>query len=349
MNALFSRIQHDGSFSRFVCTRSRALIACAIILFSTPIWLHAQGTMSLYGDLKVEDKTTDDSKKPLSLTLILYNLAGIVVQRQTVPSGIRYRFNNLRIGEYYLAVEVETTEIARVHIVLSGIPGSDYKQDLEFEWKSVGPVTKAKASTISATDVYKRTGSNESLFVKAQAAVDKKKYEEAEGLFKRIVESDGEDFQAWTELGTTYLLQNKPTEAENAYVKATQVRPTFALAFSNLGRLRSSNKKFEEALDPLMKAIELQPNSGEVNLLLGEVYLQLKKGSKAVIYLTEAARLGKPDAYLRLASLYNAVGMKDKAAAEYEEYLKKNPNYPEKKKLEQYIQANKPKSASPSN
>jgi len=41
--------------------------------------------------------------------------------------------------------------------------------------------------------------------------------------------------------------------------------------------------------------------------------------------------------------------MKDKAAAEYEEYLKKNPDYSEKKKLEQYIQANKPKSASPSN
>ena len=132
-------------------------------------------------------------------------------------------------------------------------------------------------------------------------------------------------------------------------MKATQVRPTFALAFINLGRLRTSNKKFEEALDPLTKAIELQPNSGEANLLLGEVYLQLKKGSKAVTYLTEAARLGKPEAHMRLATLYNAVGMKDKAAAEYEEYLKKNPNYPEKKKLEQYIQANKPKTPSPSN
>ncbi len=33
--------------------------------------------------------------------------------------------------------------------------------------------------------------------------------------------------------------------------------------------------------------------------------------------------------------------MKDKAATEYAEFLKKKPNYPEKKKLEQYIAHNK--------
>jgi hypothetical protein len=33
--------------------------------------------------------------------------------------------------------------------------------------------------------------------------------------------------------------------------------------------------------------------------------------------------------------------MKDKAALEYEEYLKKNPTYPERDKLKEYIQNNK--------
>ena len=37
------------------------------------------------------------------------------------------------------------------------------------------------------------------------------------------------------------------------------------------------------------------------------------------------------DAHLRLAMLYNGAGMKDKAAAEYEQFLKKKPNYPERK------------------
>lgn len=75
--------------------------------------------------------------------------------------------------------------------------------------------------------------------------------------------------------------------------------------------------------------------------MLGEAYLQIKKGSKAVPYLTEAAKLGKPDAHLRLAALYNGAGMKDKAAQEYEQFLKERPDYKDRKALEQYISENK--------
>ena len=61
-------------------------------------------------------------------------------------------------------------------------------------------------------------------------------------------------------------------------------------------------------------------------------------------YLNEALKLdpvGMADAHLRLAALYNGAGMKDKAAAEYEEFLKKRPDDPEKQKLQDYITANK--------
>jgi len=44
---------------------------------------------------------------------------------------------------------------------------------------------------------------------------------------------------------------------------------------------------------------------------------------------------------LRLAVLYNGAGLKSKAAAEYEEFLKKKPNYADRKKLEEYIATNK--------
>jgi tetratricopeptide (TPR) repeat protein len=103
--------------------------------------------------------------------------------------------------------------------------------------------------------------------------------------------------------------------------------------------VRSSLKRFEEAIDPLTRALELQPESGQINLMIGEAYLQIKKGSKAVPHLNEAARLGMPEAHLRLGWLYNAAGMKDKAVAEYQAFLKKKPDYPDRKKLEEYISA----------
>ncbi len=63
-----------------------------------------------------------------------------------------------------------------------------------------------------------------------------------------------------------------------------------------------------------------------------------------MVSLNEAIRLdpvGKAEAHLRLAALYNAARMRDKAAAEYEQFLAKKPDYPEKKALEQYIRENK--------
>src|SRR4029078_10130990 len=100
-------------------------------------------------------------------------------------------------------------------------------------------------------------------------------------------------------------------------------------------------KKYEEAIEPLTHVVELQPESGDAQMLLGECYLQMKKGSKAIPHLNEAARLGHPEAHLRLGWLYNAAGLKDKAVVEYEEFLKKQPNYPDKAKLKEYILANK--------
>ncbi|MFL6230310.1 MAG: tetratricopeptide repeat protein, partial [Pyrinomonadaceae bacterium] len=141
-------------------------------------------------------------------------------------------------------------------------------------------------------------------------------------------------------------LRRDEAGAEKAYRQALAVRPTFALALINLGRLRLTQKKFDEAVEFLSKAVEAQPRSATANYYLGEAYLQLKKGSLAVGYLNEAIRLdpvGHADAHLRLALLYNAVGMKDKAAAEYEGFLAVRPDYPDRKKLEQYISENKKK------
>jgi tetratricopeptide (TPR) repeat protein len=108
--------------------------------------------------------------------------------------------------------------------------------------------------------------------------------------------------------------------------------------------LRISQKNFEGAIEPFSQAVEVEPQSADANFFLGEAYLQIKKGSKAVGYFNEAIRLdpvGKAEAHLRLAALYRAAGMKDKAVAEYEQFLAKKPDYPERKMIQQYIIENK--------
>ena len=298
------------------------------------------GKHILYGDVKVDESKTSGTK-PLSYDLVLY-LGSIIVRRQSVSSEGRYRFIDLTNGYYDLAVELEGLEIARIRVEINSPRiNTDFRQDIALEWRAPPGLAPAKPASVSAADFYQRAAPNQKLFDKARAATDRKKYDEASTLMNQILANDPKDFQAWTELGTLHLLQNSFSEAEKSYLQAIEVRPKFFLALVNLGRLRSAQKKFEEAVDPLTQAVELQPTSGNVHLLLGEAYLQIKKGSKAVVYLTEAAKLGQNEAHLRLATLYNAAGLKEKAAAEYEQFLKKTPNYPDRKKLEQYIATNK--------
>ena len=316
------------------------LLSLALAVPAIPMAAQTRSGMTVFGDVKVDESKAGDNKLG-SLTVVLCSpTCATVFGRSTVAPGGRYRFNNIPTGEYELIVEVYGSEIARTRIFVNGRVGGDFQQDLEFAWKPMGPTT-TKTGTVSAADLYQRTAANQSLFEKAQNAIDGKKYDLAVSFLNQITEADKQDFQAWTELGTAYLLLEKKEEAENAYQQALSARPTFSLALLALGRLRVGEKKYEEAIAPLSALVQIDPKSADGNYFLGEAYLQIKKGSKAVPYLNEAAKLGRPEAHLRLATLYDAVGLKDKAANEYDEFLKKKPDYPDRKKLEKYIADNK--------
>lgn len=301
----------------------------------------AQSGRTLFGDIRITGE--DNNLVPKEVTIILRRASDGEIGRQTISSRGRYRFTNLPAGEYEIVVEADGKEIGRMSPIymrdrdLSNSPYG-FQYDLEFKWKAA---THTAGSVISAADVYDRPATTKSTFQKAEEAVAKNKFDQGIDLLKRVVDTDKNDFQAWTALGTIYFAEQKLDDAADAYLKAIEVHPTSPRAYLNLGRVRSSQKKFDQAVEPLTKAVELEPSSGDANYFLGECYLQLKKGSKAIPYLNDAANNGRPDAHLRLGWLYNAAGMKDKAAIEYEEYLKKNPNYPEKNKLKEYIAANR--------
>ena len=303
------------------------------------------GSYILFGDLLVDEGTNQAQKsqgKPLLYEVVLINRGERPAGRQYVNAGGRYQFINIAAGQYDLVVLLDHQEVARIRVeILAGPAQERIRQDITLAWKSTAP---PKATSVSAEDFYQRSSSNEQLFARAKEATDQKRYDDAIATLRQLVTADPRDFQAWVELGTVYLFKQNYEESETAYVKGVTERPGFFLGQMNLGRLRVVRKNFEGAIEPLSAAVNLKPTSADANYYLGESYLQIKKGSKAVGYLNQAIKLdpvGKADAHLRLATLYNAVGMKDKAALEYEEFLKKKPEYPDRKKLEEYISANK--------
>jgi len=306
-----------------------------VLLALTQIAL-AQGKYTLFGDVKIDDSKVQGQAR-LSINLVLYTESGSVVGRQAIMAGSRYRFVGIRTGAYDLVIQIDNNEVARIRTIVGGSIETEYRQDLDLELQSNRAAVRAKPGTISAADLYERAADNQTLFTKARSAMLKQKYGDAAALFKQLLAADPKDFGAWAELGTTFFLQDKFGDAENAYRRALEEKPKFALGLLNLGRVLIAQKKFEEAIRPLTQLIEVRNDSADGNFLIGEAYLQMKKGSRAVPYLKEAARLGQADAHLRLATLYNAAGLKSEAAFEYEEFLKKKPDYPNRKELDRYI------------
>lgn len=328
--------------------KRRLLLPFALIFFVLlpPVGLAAQrgGGNTVYGDFKV-DESKVGGLKPETFYLVLYTGNGHPISRQTVSNNGRFRFFDLFNGEYYIGVEVDSTEVARIHLRLAESDKTEIRRDITLEWHaSLGERARNKAAAVPAADVYNRSSANKALVKNAEEATRRKDYGQAVSLLKDVVAADPKDFVVWTELGTVYFKQDNLGEAEKAYRRALQEQPAFLLALLNLGKLQLAKKDFEGAIETLGLAVKAQPPSADANFYLGEAYLQVKKGSKAVVYFGEAIRLdpvGKADAHLRLAALYKGAGLKDKAVAEYEQFLAKRPDYADKDRILQYIKENK--------
>ena len=294
----------------------------------------------LTGDIRVdESKATEPG--PAVLDIILYTSGNQVFARQRVTPNGRYKFLDVFAGEYYLAIEFENKEIARASVFISATSPVEIKQDLSLEWRSGGA---SASSVVAAGELYERSASSRSLYKRSTQAITAKNYSEAIAALRQIVASDAGDYWAWSDLGMLYFIQKDYEVAERAYAGALAAKPDHFPALLNQGRVQMARMNYEAAAPTLEAAVKADPKSAAANFFLGESYLQLKKGSKAVVNLNNAIALdpvGMADAHLRLATLYNGANLKDRAAAEYEAFLKVKPDYAERKKLEDYITANK--------
>lgn len=320
------------------------LLCCLLILVQVQI-ANGQGrpNFTLFGDVRVDSSQIED-KKPVTLDVLLYR-GGIVIGRLRVGTEGRYRFMNLSAGLYEVVVEIENQEVARLSKVIAGQYTDDVRLDLNLVWRPTVD-RKPKASVISIADTYPRTGVNKTLFQRSTRELERKNYDAAIVTLKELIALDPKDYPAFFEMGVIHFIQKDYEKAEEAFLAALKNRPDYLSASLNLGRVRLARKNYPGAVEALLSALKSDSMYAPTHYFLGEAYLQLKKGSVAVGYFNEALRLdpmGMAEAHLRLATLYNTAGYKDRAALEYEQFLKKMPDYAQRKKLEEYIAANKPK------
>lgn len=294
------------------------------------------GEKVIWGQVELKGLSPDEPRPTVYVTLMM---GGAQMNRVVANDKGYYVFRQSPQDGATLLITVGGQDVGNV--VLRAAGGERY--DVTVDWHSLRGSTMPPG-VVSVKNAYSdRSSENEKLFTRASDAAKAKKTSEAIKLFEQVVSSDPKDFVAWTELGSLHFGNSKHSDAEKAYKKALELKPDFIPALMNLGKLYIADKKYDSALPVLEKAVAAEPSSADANHYLGEAYLGARQGSKAVGYLNEAIKLdpkGKAEVHLRLAALYNAANLKDRAALEYKAFLEKEPKHPERSKLEKYIKEN---------
>lgn len=295
--------------------------------------MNVSGKVSLMG-------TDQPKRRPVISVSVL--LSGAVLDRTTTNDKGFFIIRNVPRETVTILVEVDGNEAARQ--VVAASPMGNSSLEISIPWPSLAP--PAKPGVIAAYQIYDRTSNNQSLFNKALDAAKSNEKAQAITFFNELLTADPKDHIAWTELGTVYFKHDDLDNAEACYFKAIELKRDYFIALLNLGKLYFGRKQFDDSVLVLTNAVKARPDSPDAHIFLAEAYLQTKKGNSAVYHYNEALKLApmeKAEVHLRLASLYDAAGLKGKASIEYKLFLNKQPNYAEKERLEKYIKDNPPK------
>jgi Tfp pilus assembly protein PilF len=107
------------------------------------------------------------------------------------------------------------------------------------------------------------------LVASAQRHFGKREYSEAEADYHKILQRDQNNGLALANLATIELQQNKLEDAEKHIKAAVAQSPDDAYNLSTLGYLKFRQEKYDEALNALSRAAEIDPQNPEIQNYLG--------------------------------------------------------------------------------
>ncbi len=186
--------------------------------------------------------------------------------------------------------------------------GSDLAQQLAVE------------STVAGALVPPADMKADDLVESARAAADSGNFPVAEALLKRATEVDPKNKFAWNNLGLIYLQVRQDDQAIAAFQKQIEVSPYDEFAYNNLGRVYWQERKYDDAVKSFNKQLENNPLDKFSYANLGQMYEEWHKYDIAVPELEKASSLSpeRADLQVSLGDAYLNLGQEDKALAAFD-------------------------------
>jgi len=165
------------------------------------------------------------------------------------------------------------------------------------------------------------------LVMQGFALQQQEQLEEAQAVYRRVLEKDSRNFDALHMSGLIASRMKNPALAVELIGKAIEVNPNFAPAHSNLGASLKALQRLDEAVASYERAIALAPATAEAHSNLGNALRELRRPTEALARYDHAIAL-KPDfadAFYNRGNTLNDLKRLDEAAASFSRALELNP------------------------
>ncbi len=145
--------------------------------------------------------------------------------------------------------------------------------------------------------------------------------------FKKALVNNPKNDRAYVELGQSYRVQGKRSQAEDAFKKAIELNPRNGPAYAELGWLYLAQGKISLAEDLFKQAIKMNLRNGPAYAELGWLYLAQGKLSQAEDAFKQAIALNPQNAgaSIGLGQLYRAQGKLSQAEDVFKRVIEMNP------------------------
>jgi tetratricopeptide (TPR) repeat protein len=154
-------------------------------------------------------------------------------------------------------------------------------------------------------------------------------YRDLETLWRDTLRKNPGAWLAHNNLGNVLAGRGDLQGAIEAFSRAVEVKPDYAMAYFNRGTSRSGLGQIDGALEDLDRALEIDPDLAEAHVnraLLREGRGEMQAALNDYLRALEIAPWSHA-AHSNLGNLYRKLGQPDRALAEYEEALRINPGY----------------------
>lgn len=288
----------------------------------------------------------DQQRRPVGqIQVELLNDVNSTLARSKTDGSGRFFFTGLPQGRFIIKVlptgtdyEEKTEQVEIYGINAAGRPMADNVQKDIYLRQRRGSETNEVTGTTFAQEIPEEARKS---YEKAITDLEDKKIEEGIKNLENSLKIFPDYYLALEKLGELYVNQQKFEDARNVFNRAVSVNKRSFYGWYGLSYANYALKNSEPAVEAARKAITINSNSVEANLILGISLRQAKQYQEAEKSLIQAKKIAQgksPDVHWNLALLYahNLKRYKD-AADELELYIKAYPNNPNNETVKKLI------------